>query len=119
VLPAPPLRPELRRFVERVAAYTLAPRGAVLRMTMSIEEALLPPAPRRICAIADSGLAALADSAQKLTPARRRALESLREGGAATAEIARRAGCGTAVVRGLIELGYAEERRVATEPAGP
>src|SRR5215469_11400574 len=42
VLPAPPLRPALRRFVERVAAYTLAPAGAVLRMTMSVEEALLP-----------------------------------------------------------------------------
>ena len=28
-LPIPQLRPELRRFVERVAAYTMAPRGMV------------------------------------------------------------------------------------------
>src|SRR5512146_2094726 len=31
-LPTPPLRPELRRFIERVADYTLASPGAVLRM---------------------------------------------------------------------------------------
>ena len=49
ILPTPPLRPELRRFIDRVADYTLAPAGAVLRMAMSIEAALLPPPPRRIC----------------------------------------------------------------------
>src|SRR3989442_13755647 len=32
-LPAPKLRPELRRFVERVAGYTMAPPGSGLRMT--------------------------------------------------------------------------------------
>src|SRR6516165_10274254 len=30
-LPIPPMQPELRRFVERVAAYTMAPPGAVDR----------------------------------------------------------------------------------------
>ena len=39
-LPAPPLRPEMRRFVDRVAAYTLAPPGMVLKMAMSVEEAV-------------------------------------------------------------------------------
>ena len=34
VLPVPPLQPELRRFVERVAAYTMTPPGMVLRMAM-------------------------------------------------------------------------------------
>ena len=59
ILPTPPLRPELRRFIDRVAAYTLAPVGAVLRMAMSVEEALLPPPPRRVCDITPAGLAAL------------------------------------------------------------
>src|SRR5258706_3103637 len=36
VLPAPPLRPELRRFVDPVAAYTLAPAGPGLPMTACI-----------------------------------------------------------------------------------
>src|SRR4051794_34761355 len=113
ILPAPPLPPELRRFVERVAAYTLAAPGAVLRMTMSVEEALLPPRPRRICAITEQGVAVLADPTAKLTPARRCLLESFREAAAGAAEIARRAGCSVGVVRGLIELGYAEESRVS------
>ena len=40
MLPGPALRPELRRFVERVAAYTMASPGSVLRMAMSVPEAL-------------------------------------------------------------------------------
>src|ERR1051325_2944254 len=62
VLPTPLLRPELRRFVDRVAAYTLAPPGLVLKMAISVEEALLPPPPRRVCAITAAGLGALAGS---------------------------------------------------------
>src|SRR5439155_87373 len=87
------------RFVERVAAYTLTPPGMVLRMAMSVEEALLPRPPRRICTITAAGLAALEDagSGQKLTAARRRVLQALRdEGACSTAELARRAGFGAA-----------------------
>ena len=108
IMPTPPLQPELRRFVERVAAYTLAPPGAVLRMTMSVTEALLPPPPRLVCAITDAGHAALAELPKALTAARRRALETLCDGAAPVAETARRAGCGAGVVRGLIGLGWAE-----------
>src|SRR6202007_3319857 len=72
-LRAPGLRPELRRFVERVAAYTISPPGAVLRMAMSVPDALQPRRPRRLCAISAAGMAA-----QRLTPARRRVLEILR-----------------------------------------
>ena len=59
VLPAPPLRLELRRFIGRVAAYTLSPTGAVLRMAMSVPDALLPPPPRRVCGITEAGLTAI------------------------------------------------------------
>ena len=123
ILPTPPLQPELRRFIERVAAYTLAPVGAVLRMAMSVEAALLPLPPRRVCDITPAGLAALEGPAgdtkrrQKLTAPRRRVLEALRDGGAASAaEIARRAGSGAAVVRGLVDAGMVEESRVAGRP---
>lgn len=123
VLPAPPLRPELRHFIDRVAGYTLAPAGAVLRMAMSVEEALLPPPPRRVCVATPAGLAALAesDAGLKLTAPRRRVLEALRDGGACpAAEAARRAGCGAAVVRGLLAAGYvAEEQLPADRPAPP
>ena len=84
ILPTPPLRPGLRRFVERVALYTLSAPGAVLRMAMSVEEALLPPPPRRVCAATPAGLAALSDPSPKkpLTASRRRVLEGLRDGSA-------------------------------------
>jgi primosomal protein N' (replication factor Y) (superfamily II helicase) len=114
VLPTAPLRPELRRFVDRVAAYTMASPGAVLRMAISVEEALLPPPPRRVCTTTAAGLAALAEST--LTPARRRVLETLRDGGACpAAEAARRAGCGSGVVRGLISAGQVAERLLPAE----
>src|SRR6185437_12362578 len=122
ILPTPPLPAELRRFVERVSSYTLAPPGAVLRMSMSVAEALLPPPPRRLCAITTDGIATLAEGPKPLTAARRRALEVLREGAAPVAEIARRAGVGAGVVRGAIGFGWAEERlvpgavRVPAEP---
>jgi primosomal protein N' (replication factor Y) len=118
-LPAPPLRSEMRRFVDRVAAYTLAPAGMVLKMAMSVEEALSPRAPRRVCAITSAGLAMLesAEPESKLTTARRRVLQALRdEGACSTAELARRAGCGVGVVRGLIAAGLVAEEFVSSEP---
>ncbi len=119
ILPTPKLPAELRRFVERVAAYTLAPPGAVLRMTMSIEAALTPPAPRRVCAITQEGLALFTESPppRALTPARQRVLETLRDGGAASiAETARLAGVGAAVVRGLIAAGLLTEHLAPAIP---
>jgi primosomal protein N' (replication factor Y) len=118
ILPTPPLPAELRRFIDRVAGYTLTPPGLVLRMAMRVEAALLPPAPRRVCLITDAGRAALVEPpSRKLTPARRRVLEMLRDMPAETAaETARRAGVGTAVVRGLIAAGLAVEQLARTVP---
>jgi primosomal protein N' (replication factor Y) len=122
ILPTPPLRPELRRFVDRVASYTLAPPGAVLRMAMSVPDALLPPPPRRVCTVSPAGLAVLADpdAAKKLTVARRGVLEALRDGGACSAtEAARRGGCGVGVVRGLIAAGQIGEQLLPGETPTP
>jgi primosomal protein N' (replication factor Y) len=119
ILPTPPLPDELRRFIDRVAGYTLAPPGMVLRMAMSIEAALLPPAPRRVCTITEEGRAALAEPpSKKLTPGRRRVLEILRDRPAESiAETARQAGVGAAVVRGLIAIGLAAEHLAQPVPA--
>ena len=43
ILPALPMADALRRFVDWVSAYTLAPPGAVLRMAMSVPSALEAP----------------------------------------------------------------------------
>ena len=88
-------------------------------MAMSVEEALLPPPPRLVCAATPAGIAALAEpSPQKpLTAARRRVLETLRDGSAwSIADAARRAGCGAGVVRGLIAAGHVGERLMPGEP---
>src|SRR5215469_15817781 len=70
-LPTTPLQPELRRFVDRVAAYTMTPPGSVLRMAMSIPDALKPSRPQRLCALSSAGAAALAgpSAEMRLTPA--------------------------------------------------
>ncbi len=125
VLPAPAMRPELRRFVERAAAYTMAPPGAVLRMAMSIPQALLPPRPRRLCAVSAAGIAALGEGppgkpppGKPLTEARRRVLEALGGGPPLpAAELARLAGCGPGVVRDLMAAGLVDERLLPAEPA--
>src|SRR5438132_14374237 len=119
ILALPEQRPELRRFVERVAAYTMAPLGMVLRMTMGVAAALEPPRPRRLCALAAAGCAALSGAAPgtRLTPARRRVLETLRNRPPlAVAELARLAECGPRVVRDLVRRGLLEERFTPPEP---
>src|SRR5262249_5021299 len=71
-LDIPPLKAELRRFVEWVANYTLSPRGMVLRMCLRMGEHLGPervqvgvrltgPAPQRMTGARQRVLALLAD----------------------------------------------------------
>ena len=118
ILPVRGLAPDFRRFVERVATYTMAPPGAVLRMTMSVPEALRAPRARLVYALSAAGLAALADicPATPLTPMRRRVLEVLRDGSPLpAADIARLAECGAGVVRDLVARGLVEPRSVSAE----
>ncbi|HEV2099385.1 MAG TPA: primosomal protein N' [Stellaceae bacterium] len=121
-LPGIGLAPELRRFVDRVAAYTMAPTGSVLRMTMSVPAALQPPPARRCWTLSAAGLAALAESrpTTPVTPARRRVLEFLRDSPPlSAAETARLAGCSAAVVRDLAARGLVEECVIGAEAADP
>src|SRR2546423_12442179 len=69
-LDMPALKPELRRLVEWVSAYTLAPRGMVLRMCLRMGEHL-GPARERI------GVQLKGPPPQRVTPARRRVLSLL------------------------------------------
>ncbi len=120
VLPVGGMASDLRRFVERVAGYTMASPGAVLRMAMSVVEALQPPRARRLCTASTAGLDALttAPAVPSLTPARRRVLEVLRDAPPLpAAEAARLAGCSAGVIRDLLARGLVEERLVAVEPA--
>jgi primosomal protein N' (replication factor Y) (superfamily II helicase) len=112
-LDLPPLPEVCRRFIDRVAAYTLAPPGAVLRMAMSVSAALDPPRP-----LAAWRLASEPPDDARLTPARRRVLAVLADGPARpTAELAREAGVGTGVVKSMAEAGLLDAVALAPPPA--
>jgi primosomal protein N' (replication factor Y) len=118
-LPVPALKNELRRFIEWVANYALAPPGAVLRMAMSVPDALVPSRGVTAFALAEKGRTALGggDSA---TPARSRVLALLADGPALPAgELARQAACGTSVVRALASAGLIEPVTVPRRAAPP
>ena len=113
----PPLPAALRRLIDFVSAYTLHPEGSVLRMALSVPDALEPPKPVRGYAMAP-----VMPSGIKMTPARQRVLKFMSEAPPlAAADIAREAGCGAAVVKGLADAGTLVSVDMAplTDWAGP
>ena len=114
-LDAPPMRPELRRFIDWVSAYCLSAPGAVLKMALSVPQALEPPRLQPVYRLAP-------DAGEKLeglkpTAARSRVLALAEDGlvrGAS--DLAREAGVSSAVVKGLADLGVLERLEI---PAGP
>ncbi len=111
---APPMRLPLRRFIARVANYTLSPPGAVLRMALSVPAALEPPQPRRAWRAAAS-----IPEGVRLTPRRRLVLDLLSAAGTAltAAEVARKTGAGPGVLKGLAALGAVEPAARPPRPA--
>jgi primosomal protein N' (replication factor Y) len=101
----PPMPEIHRRFIDWVAAYTMAPPGAVLRMALSAIGGMEPPKPITAYQLGDPGrLAEL-----RMTAARRRVLDLLADGPPRpSAELALEAGCSAAVVRGLADAGVLE-----------
>src|ERR1700704_118093 len=98
-LDIPPLKEELRKFVDWVANYTLSPRGMVLRMCLRMGEHL-GPARERI------GVRLAGAPPQRMTAARQRVLALLADGFArGKGEAAQEAGVSAGVVDGLIDEG--------------
>src|SRR5579863_2958022 len=109
-LDVPPLRPELRSFVDWVANYTVASRGMVLRMCLRMGEHL--GAERERVGVKLAGAAP-----QRMTSARHRVLELLADGMArAKGEAAREAGVSISVVDGLIDEGTLQAFVLLPEP---
>lgn len=112
VKPAPPMRPALRQLVDWVAAYTLSPPGAVLRMAMSAPAALEAPAQA-------AGWRRVAGAEARITPDRARALAALGDETMPGTEIARLAGVSLGVVRGLASVGLIEPALMGRASAFP
>ena len=109
-LDLPPLKDELRGFVEWVANYTVSSRGMVLRMCLRMGEHL-PPERERV------GVRLAGAPPQRKTAARERVLALLADGLVrGKAEAAREAGVSTGVIDGLIDEGTLETVVLPAEP---
>ncbi|MCZ4282451.1 primosomal protein N' [Kiloniella laminariae] len=102
----PPLKDELRQFIEWVASYTLFPRGSVLKMVLSAPQALESVAGQKLYRQGDTDTE---DTSFRITPARQKVLDLLAGSGGWTAvELAREAGVSGSVIKGLEQAGVVE-----------
>jgi primosomal protein N' (replication factor Y) len=109
-LELPPLRPELRSFVDWVANYTVTSRGMVLRMCLRMGEHLGSPRER-------VGVRLAGPPPQRMTAARQRVLALLADGLLrGKGEAAREASVSSGVIDGLIDEGALETVVLPPEP---
>ncbi len=98
----PPLREEMRRFIDWVSTYTLSPPGLVARMALRAPAAF-DPEPMI------EGLRLTEGRPERLTPARKQVIDLAAEGHAWTKSgLAHAAGVSTSVIDGLTKQGVFE-----------
>lgn len=105
VLEARPMRDELRSFLSRAADYTLTPLPAMLRLATRAPGLGEAPGHRRVYRLSGP-------VPNRLTDARLRVVEALRDfGGAAVTlgELAEAAACSSSVIKGLVKAGVVAE----------
>jgi primosomal protein N' (replication factor Y) len=106
----PPLRPELRSFVDWVANYTVSSRGMVLRMCLRMGEHLGAERER-------TGVKLAGKPPERMTSARARVLELLADGMVrGKSDAAREAGASAGVIDGLIDEGTLQTIVLPPEP---
>ena len=109
-LDVPPLKAELRQFVDWVSGYTLASRGMVLRMALRMGEHLGPGRER-------VGVRLAGPAPQRMTAARARVLRLFSDGlTRSKGEGAQDAGVSASVIDGLIDEGTLETIVLPPEP---
>src|SRR5271170_3157436 len=109
-LELPPLKPELRSFVDWVANYTVSSRGMVLRMCLRTGEHLGAERER-------VGVRLAGPAPQRMTPARQRVLVLFADGMVrGKSDAAREAGVSVGVIDGLIDEGTLETVVLPPEP---
>jgi primosomal protein N' (replication factor Y) (superfamily II helicase) len=109
-LDIPPLKGELRRFVDWVCDYTLSPRGMVLRMCLRMGEHL---GAERL----QVGVRMAGPAPQRMTAARRRVLALVADGLVhGKTDVAEEAGVSSGVVDGLVDEGTLETLVLPPQP---
>src|SRR5262245_43302917 len=112
-LDVPPLKDELRKFVDWVSNYTLSPRGMIARMALRMGEHL-GPARERV------GVQLAGPHPQRMTAARNRVLAVCADGLVRMkGEIAAEAGVSRGVIDGLIDEGTLETLVLPPDPVAP
>lgn len=109
-LDVPPLRGELRQFVDWVSGYTLSARGMVLRMALRMGDHLGPGRER-------VGVRLIGPPPQRMTAARSRVLSLFGDGlTRGKGDAAREAGVSAGVIDGLVDEGTLEAVVLPPEP---
>ncbi len=103
VLPVAPMGDDLRRLVDWIAAYTLAPLGLVLKMAMGTPAVLRPPPPAPVAYRAGA-----IPAGRALSAARLKVLAALdRAGRALTAgTLMDEVGCAASTIKAMVEAGH-------------
>ena len=105
VLPVPPMREEMRDFLEKAGAYTLTPMPAMLRLATRAPGLTDPPSMRKVYRMGEG-------EPDRMTDARSRVLAVLEEfGGLAFTlkELSEAAGVTSSVIKGLVKQGAVSE----------
>ena len=108
-LDLPPLKDELRHFIDWVSNYTLASRGMVLRMALRMGD--LGPGRERV------GVRKVGPAPTRMTPARARVIALMSDGFVRPkAEAAQEAGVSAGVIDGLVDEGTLEAVVLPPDP---
>ncbi|QRM29836.1 primosomal protein N' [Microvirga sp. VF16] len=110
VIEAPNLSPNMRKFLDWIAWYTLAPKGSALAMGLKI------PDPDRQ-EVSRVGVKLAGALPKRMTPARQKVIEVAQDGIVRLkSELAHAAGVSAGVVNGLIDEGTLETVALLAEP---
>lgn len=108
----PPLPDVHRKFLDWVSHYTMAPKGAVLKLTLSVPKALDPPV-----TITGYVLGGEQISEAGVSPAAKRVLDVAKDNLPRRAsELADEAGCSTGVIKTLENKGLLKSAQLQTPP---
>ncbi len=108
----PPLPAVHRKFLGWMAGYTMATKGAVLKLTLSVPKALEPPV-----TVTGYVLGDVAEDEKGISPKARAVLDVAKDGLPRRAsELAEAAGCSTGVVKTLAEKGFLNSVELQAPP---
>ncbi len=114
-LDVPPMRSEMRDFLDRAAAYTMTAPGMMMRLATRVPELGEPAKTRTVLRRGEA-------EPDRTTAARTRVLDVMAAHGGATftaADLAREAGVSTGVIKGLTDQGVLVREEIAADAPYP